>query len=114
MVTNGNNNQMSREKLLFGKKLRQFRKLAKLNQIDLATELGYKDGSSAISQIERGLKGMQQDKLLKLSEVLGVPTAVLFSQDEYTDEQAKMILAFFKLIKQPRHPHYEAVRTLLK
>lgn len=99
---------------IFGQKLRQFRKLAGLTQIELSLELGYSDGSSAISQIERGIKGMQQDKLLMLGKVLGVDPAILFSPDQYTDEQARMIIEFYKVMRSgPKHPHFASFKALL-
>lgn len=107
---------MTRQKELrlteFGKNLRRFRKLAGLTQIELSNALGYGPNSSAICQIEKGLKGMQQDKFMRLHDVIHVDPAALLGP-VYTDEQAKMILEFFKIIVDTQNPLYTAFKAML-
>ncbi|HRR41753.1 MAG TPA: helix-turn-helix transcriptional regulator [Syntrophales bacterium] len=96
-----------------GRRIRIIRKRARLSQMDLARAAGY-TSSGMLSQIERGLVGMELSKLLRVADALGVHPVALLSDLDLTDEQLIHLSEFAKLLKSPNPKNLEAILTLLK
>ncbi len=62
----------------FGERIKEARELSKFTQAQLGELVGYSEGSSAISNIERGNAGMTTDSLFKLCQKLRVAPGYLF------------------------------------
>jgi transcriptional regulator with XRE-family HTH domain len=104
------------ELIPFGRKLRQFRKEAGLSQEDLGLKLNYGSPNSMISQIEGATVRMQIDDLILAAKILGVPPGLLVSEQDYTDYEIKLIVAFFRaMIYTPKEESdiHIAVASLL-
>ena len=77
-------------------RLKSARKLAKLTQEQLSTELGFdrSHGTARISQYETGKHAPDFAMAKKMADALGVPVAYLYCDDE---KLAKLIVASSKL-----------------
>ena len=96
-----------------GNKIRILRQLHEMTQVEVADALGY-ESSGILSLIESGKSGMKREKIYKAAELFGVHPAVLMSPQEFDDEQIKMFIATFKLIRnREKSPHYQAIKALL-
>lgn len=105
---------MSYDPLIVGKKFSQVRKIAGINQSDLALELGYSNNSQ-LSEFENGKAMLPLDKLCAASKILGVPVWVLVNDHEYTDNQIKLIVLFFKkMINSDDFKHKDSIEHLLR
>jgi transcriptional regulator with XRE-family HTH domain len=81
-----------------GKKIRTFRKLRDVSQVELAKQLGY-TSTGTLSQVETGIRGMDIDKLPTLARILDVPLAVLVSDIDMTEDEVRLLLKLIDLIK---------------
>lgn len=79
-------------------RLRSARKMSKLTQEDISNELGYdrSHGTARISQYETGRHAPDFTMAKRISEVLGIPVAYLYCDD---DDLAKLLLVASKLSK---------------
>ena len=77
-------------------RLKSARKLAKLTQEQLSTELGFdrSHGTARISQYETGKHAPDFAMAKKMADALGVPVAYLYCDDE---KLAELIVASSKL-----------------
>lgn len=98
---------------VLGRRIRLFRERARLSQMELARAIGY-TSSGMMSQIERGLVGMEISKLLKVAAALGVHPVALLSDLDLAVEQLVNLSDFAKLIKNPNAKNLEAILTLLR
>lgn len=81
-------------------RLKSARKLAKLTQEKLSNKLGFDDrshGTARISQYETGKHAPDFAMAKKMADVLGVPVAYLYCDDE---KLAELLLAASKLSDQ--------------
>lgn len=101
-------------KKLIGHRIRFLRDKAGISQMELAYQVGY-ESTGAISQIERGLRGMDKEKLFRCADVLGVHPAVLMSPKKFTEEQLTIIVNLLKVIENnPQSPHLYTINQLLE
>ena len=80
-------------------RLKSARKLAKLTQEQLSTELGFdrSHGTARISQYETGKHAPDFAMAKKMAEAIGVPVAYLYCDD---DKLAELLLAASRLSKE--------------
>jgi transcriptional regulator with XRE-family HTH domain len=101
-------------KEILGRNIKRLRTLQNITQLELAVAVGY-GSSGMISQVERGDKGMDSEKIYAAAEFLGVHPSVLFSPTEWNDDQLEMAIKSMKVIKEGKsHPLYETLRSLLQ
>lgn len=101
---------------VIGSKIRKLRELNNMTQMDLAFRLDY-ESTGMISQIENGLKGMGLSRLKKCADIFKVPLSSLLGDKEYPKEEMEMLHKLIEILGSPpekRHPHYDAIRLLLK
>mgnify|MGYP000863326140 CR=1 FL=1 len=97
-----------------GARLRMFREAKRISQIELAQACGY-NSTGTISQIERGISGMEVSKLVRAAAFLGIHPAALLTELNLTDEQLKQLSKFALLIQHPeKAKNLDAILTLLK
>lgn len=79
-------------------RLKSARKLAKLTQEQLSTELGFdrSHGTARISQYETGKHAPDFAMAKKMADALGVPVAYLYCDDE---DLSQLILAISRMSK---------------
>jgi transcriptional regulator with XRE-family HTH domain len=98
-----------------GANFKKVRIAAGWGQEKLAFELGYSNNSQ-LSEFENGKGSLPMDKLQQAVNLLGVPLDMIRSDTEFTDRQAKLIVAFTrKMLDQGpgKYRHFEAIETLL-
>lgn len=86
---------------LFGRRLREVRQRANIPQDKLGVALGMDEGtaSARISRYETGVHAPPFDIAARLAEILKIPTAFLYCDD---DELAKVIESWGKLTKREK------------
>jgi len=103
-------------KKMLGEKIKTLRDIHGMTQMDLAHKLGY-ESSGMVSQIENGTKGMDQEKIFKLSQIFNVSMIDLLSNKRYSRDDFKMIIKLQEWLDLPsdkRPKHFESVRLLLE
>ncbi|MFW0776304.1 MAG: helix-turn-helix domain-containing protein [Rickettsiales bacterium] len=98
--------------MILGNKIKALRKMEGLTQIELGMELGY-SSSGTISQIEKGISGMDNDQIVRAARFFGVDPLVLFTDHDYTDKQLRLAMKFHKFLLDPDAPHFESIEALL-
>jgi len=80
-------------------RLKSARKLAKLTQEQLSTELGFdrSHGTARISQYETGKHAPDFAMAKKMADAIGVPVAYFYCDD---DKLAELLLAAYRLSKE--------------
>lgn len=99
----------------FTKRLRQLRKTKDLNQSDLADKIGV--ATATICHFEKGIRKPTLDHLLKLAEVLGVPTIdYLLGQEaaRATSAADKLMRDIEQLSSKDQEVVKDMVKLLLK
>lgn len=99
-------------KTILGKKVRQLRRAAGMSQTGLADLLGY-TSTGMISQIENGIKGMDQEKIRRLAEVFNVPEFLLMSSEDFSDDAMQMFMNLKKVTDSPDSPAFKIVQGAL-
>jgi transcriptional regulator with XRE-family HTH domain len=84
-----------------GRRLRRLRLAAGITQEELGTALGLKSGSSHISQIEGGTKGMSLEQTEKIAKLLGVHPIVIATGRDYTNEQLDFLNQCCSVLQDP-------------
>jgi len=101
-------------KIALGRKMWQLRKLSGMNQEQVAEALGY-EGSGTISQIEKGKKGMKNEKIKEAAKLFKVNPHVLMSGRNYKNDELQMHIDLETVIQQRRKSeHFEAIKSLLR
>ena len=93
-----------------GARIKYFRERRGLTQSQLATLIGYQQGSM-ISQIESGDKRPSNEKLDKLAEVLQVPTGLLTTALEFSEDDVELAIKLTLMLRDHSR-HYETVKAL--
>ena len=101
-----------------GKKIKRFRQLREITQIELAKLLGY-TSTGTLSQIENGLRGIDIDKLPKLAQILEVPVPVLVSDIDMSEADVRLLIKLIDLLKNKNKSketksYFAAVQKLLR
>lgn len=78
-MTGGSDNEVDDGRLAFGRKVRALRLAAGLSQEQLADKSGLH--RTYVSSLERGLRNVGLDNILRLAEALGVQPSVLFEDN---------------------------------
>lgn len=89
----------SEAQLVFGANIKAIRGMMNLEQADLSKLLGYSPTSGTLSSIEHGRIMMKQEKILKLSEVSGVPVDAIMSTVRLTEDHYKMLRQLTRICK---------------
>lgn len=96
-----------------GARIKMFREKRGIGQVELATACGY-SSTGTISQIERGMSGMEISRLMKAADYLGVHPAALLTKLDLTDDQLERLSKFALLISHPdKAKNLEAILALL-
>jgi transcriptional regulator with XRE-family HTH domain len=98
---------------LFGQKIHILRKKCNLTQMQLAAALGY-GSTGMISQIEKGVKGMASDKVVKAAKILKVNPAFLFSNESMSRDSIEMLVMVNDIINNPDCMQYGMTQAFLK
>jgi transcriptional regulator with XRE-family HTH domain len=99
--------------ILVGKKVRLLRQRDGMSQVDLAKLLGY-TSTGTISQVERGLRGMDVDKIIQTAKIFGISPEFLLSDKEYDEQSLKMIVNFQKIIENPQSTKFKRLQETLR
>lgn len=95
-----------------GARIKFFRELRNLTQLDLAVPLGYKS-SGAFSLIESGERGLNKTKISKAAQLLGTYPEVLTCSVDLTKEQLIDLDKFLHIRTNPQHESYDKLMELL-
>ncbi len=98
---------------LIGERIRFFRKLRGVSQIELAKALGY-TSSGTISRIERDGSGMHKSKILQAAKHLAVHPYVLTAEENLNGEQLILLNKFMRILKLSDENSLNSIRTLLE
>lgn len=104
----------STAKVFIGQRIEYFRTKANLTQDELAEKMGYKSGSSMISQVERGTAGMSVEQAINAAKILKIHPAALLSEKELSNEDILLLSDFLTLLASDKRPNIEAIKTLIK
>lgn len=96
-----------------GARIRVFREMRGLSQIELATALGYKS-TGAFSLIENGARGLNKTKLNLAAKILGTYPEVLQANEELSTEELIDLNTLMQIRKDPKHPRHKMLLNLLK
>jgi transcriptional regulator with XRE-family HTH domain len=98
---------------VFSRRLREARELAGLSQRNLGIEAGLDDfvASTRVNRYETGVHQPDLQTLERLAQVLDVPVAYLYAED---DQLAAVILRFHRGNKSLREKVAAAVGDLIK
>lgn len=107
---------MDNLKRIIGNRIRVYRKLKGLTQMELAEKIGY-TSTASISEVERGNKALSMDKLELVAKVLEVPVSLLVTPLHYDDDVRKSALLadlvlMFEHIKDT--PVIDILHTIVK
>lgn len=97
---------------VFTKRLKEARKLSKLSQMRLGVLAGVDEASASarVNQWERGKHEPGLEMIETLAEVLNVPSAYFFAQD---DSIAKLLLAIHRMNATDRREFIAVVETYI-
>ena len=70
-------------RILIGLNIHYYRRARRLTQVELAEAVGI--SSNYLSQVERGCKSISLDKLLRISDELGVDVKIFFDFSKLLD-----------------------------
>ena len=96
-----------------GERIKLLRKRDDMTQVELGKQLGY-NSSGAVSQIERGDKGISREKLMHAAAIFNVPLAVFYIEDKLDEEELFMVVNFCEVMRNPESPYYNIMRDILK
>lgn len=82
------------DKELVGRRIKLYREMRGMSQLELARAVGYKAASSrtTIAKVEAGVVDVRTEKLKKYAAALGVDPLVLMALDEQPDDEPKNAL----------------------
>lgn len=112
-----NNNGVGEEtgktvRVSMGIKIRTLRKQHGLTQMDLAKQLGY-SSTGAISNIEKGIKGMDIEKVNHTAMIFGVHPAILLSTIPMDEDKMITVLKLSQLIFHNATKYLPAIQSLI-
>lgn len=88
-----------------GERIRIFREMKGISQLELRDALGYKSKGS-ISLIETGARGLNKTTLRLAAKVLGTYPEVLTADQELTQDELRDLDYFIRVRKNPQHPDH--------
>jgi len=97
---------------LLGRKIKLLREINDLTQMDIARELGY-NSTGMVSQIESGKRGMDNDKILRISKFFGIHPGLLFSGRDYSNEVFKTIFKLDDVLSKPKSKKYGELQAFV-
>lgn len=95
-----------------GSRIRLFREMRGMTQIELAKRLGY-NSTGALSLIESGERGLNKVKLNQAASVLGTFQEVFTTETPLTQDQLIDMDKFLHIIKDKKHPQYLDLKKIL-
>lgn len=95
-----------------GNRIRFFREMRGITQIELAKRLGY-SSTGALSLIESGERGLNKTKLIQAASVLGTRQEVLTTETPLTQEELIDMDKFLHILTDKKHPRYLELKKLL-
>jgi transcriptional regulator with XRE-family HTH domain len=108
---------MNKEQFLkvFGERLKYFRDRAGMTQSQLATSIGLSAGAGAISQIEKGVIGMEPVNIVNAAKTLKIHPAALLTNDELTNEELEILSEFLAILAlKDKTANWGAIKTLIQ
>jgi transcriptional regulator with XRE-family HTH domain len=105
---------ITKEKRIIGQRIKYFRELRGMSQIELNRLAGYK-GRGMMGFIEEGSTGVSQDKLKQIAEILNVPVSVLVTPIEMPDAKIEILSNVIKILQmEGKTPNLDAIAVLAK
>jgi transcriptional regulator with XRE-family HTH domain len=95
-----------------GERIRLFREIQGLSQVELATMLGY-TSTGAFSLIESGERGLNRTKLSHAAKVLDTFAEVLTADSKLTKQEILDLNKFLHIRTNPKHPKHKEMLKLL-
>jgi len=97
-----------------GQKIKYYRTIYDMTQDDLAIALGYQS-PSVISMIERGLRGISKEKLLKFCQILDIHISDVIEYNPDRHKEDPLYQDFMYIYNSERKPKaYESIAHLIK
>lgn len=101
-------------KKIVGARIKALRKRAGMTQLELADHLGY-NSTGMISHVEKGISGMDKDKLLECAKLFNVHPAILMSDESFTNEDVLFLADISKMCAEKKGTKYmDAIKNLVK
>jgi len=105
------NDEQVQHNRLVGSRIRIFRELINMSQVELGSKLGF-SSRGTMSLIESGKRGISLMQLRKAAHVLDTYPELLSDQRDLTKNDLVILNTLIKIVKDTKHPLHKTIIEL--